>query len=159
MRFWKIWWGSNGDWENCVRSEDAYFEGDWGIIVPCAVFLLSCIFCNKCVYFSCHVTGYFLDRPCIYTLNSLTYMCALKVNWYISYFFNICVFIFRERGREGEREGEKHWCVVASRAPLIGDQACNPGMCPDWESNQRSFGLQASTWSTEPHQPWVIDIF
>ena len=28
-------------------------------------------------------------------------------------FFNILV-IFRERGREGEREGEKHQCVVAS---------------------------------------------
>ena len=22
----------DGDWENCVRSQDAYFEGDWGII-------------------------------------------------------------------------------------------------------------------------------
>ena len=27
--------------------------------------------------------------------------------------------------------------------------ACNPGMCPDWELNQR---LQAGTQSTEPHQ-------
>ena len=24
---------------------------------------------------------------------------------------NFYLFIFRERGREGEREGEKHWCV------------------------------------------------
>ena len=46
------------------------------------------------------------------------------------------LFIFRERGREGEREGKKHQCVVASRGPPTGDQACNPGMCPDWESNQ-----------------------
>ena len=46
------------------------------------------------------------------------------------------LFIFRERGREGEREGKKHQCVVASRVPPTGDQACNPGMCPDWESNQ-----------------------
>ena len=27
------------------------------------------------------------------------------------------LFIFRERGRDGEREGEKHQCVVASSAP------------------------------------------
>ena len=26
-------------------------------------------------------------------------------------------FNFRQRGREGEREGEKHQCVVASHAP------------------------------------------
>ena len=40
---------------------------------------------------------------------------------------------------EGEREGEKHQCVVASHMPTTGDLACNPGMCPDWESNQRPF--------------------
>ena len=43
-------------------------------------------------------------------------------------------FIFRQRGREGEREGEKPQCVAASCAvPPTGDLACNPGMCPDWE--------------------------
>ena len=63
------------------------------------------------------------------------------------------LFIFREKRREGERGGEKHQCVVASRAPPTGDLACNPGMCPDWESNQRSFGSQAGAQSTEPHQP------
>ena len=41
---------------------------------------------------------------------------------------------FREKRREGEREGEKHQCVVASHTPPTGDLACNPGMCPDWES-------------------------
>ena len=46
------------------------------------------------------------------------------------------LFIFRERGREGEREGEKHQCVVASCMPPIGDLACDPGMCPDWELNR-----------------------
>ena len=33
-------------------------------------------------------------------------------------------------------QGEKHQCVVASYMPPTGDLACNPGMCPDWESNQ-----------------------
>ena len=46
---------------------------------------------------------------------------------------------------EGEREGEKCQGVVTSYVPPTGDLACNPGMCPDWESNQRLFGLQAST--------------
>ena len=52
------------------------------------------------------------------------------------------LFIFRGRGREGEREGEKHQCVVASHTPATGDLAHNPGMCPDWESNRWPFGLQ-----------------
>ena len=40
---------ADGDWENCVRSQGAYFEGDWGVIVLCSVF---CIFFNKCLHFS-----------------------------------------------------------------------------------------------------------
>ena len=63
------------------------------------------------------------------------------------------LFIFRQRGRVGETEGEKHQCVVACCVPPTGDLACNPGMCPDWESNQQPFGSQAGTQSTEPHQP------
>ena len=37
---------------------------------------------------------------------------------------------------KGEREVEKHQCVVASHGPAAGDLAHNPGMCPNWESNQ-----------------------
>ena len=51
------------------------------------------------------------------------------------------LFIFRERGREGKREGEKRGWVASCTAPA-GDLAHNPGMCPDWESNQQPFGLQ-----------------
>ena len=36
------------------------------------------------------------------------------------------------------------------------DLARNPGMCPDWELNWQSFGSQASTQSTEPHQPGIF---
>ena len=53
-------------------------------------------------------------------------------------FFKKILFIlkiFRERVKEGEKEGEKHQCVVASHAPPTGDLAGNPGMCPDWEWN------------------------
>ena len=67
-------------------------------------------------------------------------------------FFKI-LFIFRGKGREGGREGEKHQCMVASHVSPTGDLACNPGMCPDWESNQPPFALQAHAQSTELHQP------
>ena len=49
-------------------------------------------------------------------------------------------------------------CGCLSRAP-IGDLTCNPGMCPDWESNRRPFDSQAGTQSTEPHQPGQTQLF
>ena len=52
-------------WENCVRSQGAYFEGDWGVIVLYTMFLVSCIFFNKCT-FSYYMAGYFLNHPCIH---------------------------------------------------------------------------------------------
>ena len=67
--------------------------------------------------------------------------------------FKDFIYLFLERGREGDREGEKHQCVVAFHTPPTGDLACKPVMCPDWESNQSLFGSQTSTQSTEPHQP------
>ena len=51
-------------------------------------------------------------------------------------FFKDFIYLFLERGRKGETEGEKHQCVVASQVPPTGDLAHKPGMCPDWESNQ-----------------------
>ena len=52
---------ADGNWENCVRSQGAYFEGDWGTIVLCIMFLVSSIFFNKCLCFSYCMTGYLLD--------------------------------------------------------------------------------------------------
>ena len=69
------------------------------------------------------------------------------------------MFSFRQRGRKGEREGEKYQCVVASCTPPAGDLAHNPGMCPEWELNRQPFSSQAGTQSTEPHQPGPEDIF
>ena len=60
---------------------------------------------------------------------------------------------------EGDREGEKHPCVVASHVPPTGDLAHNPGMCPDWELNRGPFALQAGTQYSEPHQPGLKYIF
>ena len=55
---------------------------------------------------------------------------------------------FRERGREGEREGETHGC-----ARETGDLACIPGTCPDWELNLQPFTWQAGIQPTEQHPP------
>ena len=67
-----------------------------------------------------------------------------------SYLF---IYLFLDRGERKEKEREKYQCVVASCAPPTEDPARNPGMCPNWESNLRPFGLQASAQPTEPHQP------
>ena len=71
----------------------------------------------------------------------------LTSNYFLDLF--IYLFIFRERGREGKRKGEKHQCGVASHAPPTGDLTHNTDMCPDWESNQQPFGSLAHTESTE----------
>ena len=68
------------------------------------------------------------------------------------------LFIFRERVKEGEREGERHQSI-ASHVPPNEDLAHNPGMCPDWESDRQHFGLQASAQSTEPCQPGQTTAF
>ena len=39
------------------------------------------------------------------------------------------------------------------------DLAQNPGMYPDWESNQQPFDLQARAQSTKPHQPGQLLLF
>ena len=59
---------ADGNWENCVRSQGAYFEGDWHVIVLRTMFLVSCIFFNKCLYFSYYMAGYLLGRPHIRTI-------------------------------------------------------------------------------------------
>ena len=68
------------------------------------------------------------------------------------FFLRFHLFIFREMGREREREKnidvrENHWSVASHMHP---DQARthNPGLYPNWESNWRLFcfamGSQAS---------------
>ena len=75
------------------------------------------------------------------------------------FFFNFIYLLLRERGRKGE----KHQCMrdtlIASCTPPAGDQACNPGMCPDCEPNQQLFNSKAGTQSTEPHLPGRISHF
>ena len=56
-------------------------------------------------------------------------------------------------------EGETHQCVVASHMAPTGDLAHNPGMCLDWESNQRPFGSQpALNPQSYSSQDWPLYI-
>ena len=59
------WWGSEKYdgatdiyWENCVRSQDAYFEGDRGIIVLCTPFLVSCSINVSCFSYLVNLNSY-----------------------------------------------------------------------------------------------------
>ena len=88
---------------------------------------------------------------------------TLSNNWWYVYCFHFSFFpffffwrfyLFLKRGEgRGERGEVKHQCVVASHVAPTGDLAHDPGMCPDWESNQWHFRLQARIQSTELHQP------
>ena len=52
---WGGWWWLGG----CVRSQGAYFE----LRCHCSMYNVSCIFFNKCLYFSHYIAGFLLDRP------------------------------------------------------------------------------------------------
>ena len=55
-------WIVDGNWENCVRSQGTYFEGDGEAslsYVQCFLYLISY---SINVYFSYYMAGYFLDR-------------------------------------------------------------------------------------------------
>ena len=98
--------------------------------------------------------------------------CLMPSQWFAHYFYDFLInflvicwlvatnsLIFMDKGKnsmgflkkdfiylfilERGKGREKHQCVVASCMPPIGNLACNPGMSPDWESNQQNFGSQA----------------
>ena len=97
--YWRNWGKYNraadGDWENCVRSHSVYFEGDWGIIVLCTMFLVSCIFFNKCLYFSYYMAGYLLDRICICKVGFLDHTVVQVLNfWGTSELFSLVTIPF-----------------------------------------------------------------
>ena len=66
-------------------------------------------------------------------------------------FFKDFIYLFLEKERKKEERNINMWLPVMQR--LTGNLARNPGLCPDWESNQWPFGSQARAQSTKPHQP------
>ena len=58
-------------------------------------------------------------------------------------FFKDFIYLLFERGKEGEREGEKHQCVVASHLPLLGT----------WPTTQASILIGNRTSDPVVHRP------
>ena len=79
-------------------------------------------------------------------------MLALFLKEIQTFFLKDFIYLLLERGERREKE-ERNISVVASCIPANGNLACNPVMCPDWESNRQLFGSQAGAQSTGPHQP------
>ena len=58
-----------------------------------------------------------------YNTSSVYCMFTTPIQIYAFYFYffkfilKYFIYLFLERGRDGDREGEEHQCVVASRAP------------------------------------------
>ena len=77
----------------------------------------------------------------------------LSDKWFADVFFFLRFHLFLERGEGRGREGEKHQCMVAFHVLPTGDLARSPGLCPDWESNERPFASQSGAQSAEPRQP------
>ena len=69
------------------------------------------------------------------------------------------LYLFTERGTGRERNTSmcERYIGWLPHLPPVGDLVCNPGVFPDWELNQRPFGSQAGTQSTEPHRPGQAD--
>ena len=89
-----------GPWENYVRSQVAYFEGDWVIIVLCTMFLVSCIF-NKCFYFSYYMAGYFQNRHIciiiilkIFSFQYVSIYCTILNGWILFYCMDVQKYSF-----------------------------------------------------------------
>ena len=61
--FCRLFWTEEQMLGGLCESQGAYLEGNWGISVLCTMFLVSCIFFSKCLYFSYYMDVYFLDRP------------------------------------------------------------------------------------------------
>ena len=108
----------------------------------------------------CNTLKYTHASWLVFGLVPFNFFNSLNLNLFIYLFFKrFYLFNFLERGREGERDEEKHQCAVASHVSPTGDLAWHPGTCPDWELNQWPFFLQASAQSTELHQPRLFIIF
>ena len=99
------------------------------------------------------IINWSLINPCYQQTCLIKQDAQLKLNTgWTTDFFKDFIYLYLERGRDRNRDVQDRHRSVASHAPPTGDQAHNPGMCPDWESNQRPFGSQTSTRSTEPQQ-------
>ena len=137
----------------CLTSEIFIVESlSFGILLD--LFLCLCIHMQN-MYLEKNMTLLFY----ISVLNlKMHQMYQMMIHYQIVFFkdsfflLRFYLFIFR-RGEGMEKGRETSMCGCPSLPP-IEDLAHNPGTCPDWELNQRPFGLQP--WfnqSTELYQP------
>ena len=88
------------------------------------------------------------------------YSCDIVIYKKKYYIFGILkkdfTYLFLERGEGWEKERERNVNVCLPLAyPLLGTWPATQAGALDWELNWRPFGSQASTQSTEPHQPGI----
>ena len=76
MRFRKIPWGSWWQFVAWCEVPRCLLKGDWGIIVLCTMFLVSCIVFSKCLYFSYYMARYFLDRLVLLRIQNHIKVCV-----------------------------------------------------------------------------------
>ena len=74
--------------------------------------------------------------------------------YFFFFFKRFYLFIFRERGKEGEREGGKHQVQLLLAQPPQGTWPVTQAYACAW--NPRPPGSQTSTQSNEPHQPGLF---
>ena len=90
---------------------------------------------------------------------------TLRIKDYPFYFFKDFIYLFWERGREGERKGENHRCVVASWARHSGTwpaaQACalTGNQTSDPLVHRPAFNPLSHTSQGYPFYLWYVPSF
>ena len=92
------------------------------------------------------------EACCLNSKANLKWFPALRFGG--RFFFKDFVYFCLESGEGGRKRRRKTSICerYLGQLPLKRPQWI-PGMCPDWELNKWPFSWQASTQSTEPHQP------
>ena len=70
---------AEGDWENCVKSQGAYFEEDSGVFVPCTMFLTSSSI-NVSIFHITWLGTFWTDYVCFSQNNEPGFSCLLWLN-------------------------------------------------------------------------------
>ena len=99
-----------------------------------------CLFDHSLAYFGNWLTLKFHSTMNVLNEGFLHFYWNSRKEQIIFSFFKYFIYLFLERGEGSEKERERNmqeiYRLVASHRTPNGDLACNPGMCPDWESNQ-----------------------
>ena len=80
-------------WENCVRSQGAYFEGDWAVIVLCTMVLVSSSI-NVSIFHITWMDTFWTDLVCaskhVFIFKCFQYMLLLNtLQWTILIYWSV----------------------------------------------------------------------